>query len=282
MTEPMAMAQSPKIFDRALVQRRLARADANETDFVTKLVLDDLAERLGTITRTFTRAAIIGPRPAALPEMGSSAEGTFAYERIGAVTEGVPALAATDYGLIVSVLDLQWVDDVPAYLTHIFRHLAPDGLFVAALIGGRSLTELRQAWLAADSEISGGASPRVAPMIDVRDAGGLLQHAGFALPVADLETHVVRYASPLALMAEIKALGAANPLAERSSKLVTPTLFATAATTYADRFSDPDGRIRATLEILWLSGWSPHESQQKPLKPGSATKSLRDVLGDKG
>ena len=154
----------------------------------------------------------------------------------------------------------------------------PDGLLLAAFLGGETLTELREAFLAADLQVTGGASARVAPMIQVRDAGGLLQRAGLALPVADVETHVVRYGDPFALMREIKDLGASNPLADRPRRLATPALLAAAATAYAERDSDADGRIRATLEIIWLSGWAPHESQQKPLKPGSATSRLGDVL----
>src|SRR5690606_17048372 len=156
------------------------------------------------------------------------------------------------------------------------RQLRPDGLLMAAFIGGESLSELREAFLAADSLVSGGASARVAPMAQVRDAGALLQRAGFALPVADVETHTVRYANAFALMAELKALGAANPLADRPRRFATRTLLAAAATAYQEAAGDADGRVRATLEVIWLAGWVPHESQQKPLRPGSAKISLGD------
>ena len=151
-------------------------------------------------------------------------------------------------------------------------------MLIAAL-GGETLTELRESFLAADALIFGGVSARVAPMIQVRDAGALLQRAGLALPVADVETHTVRYSSPFALMAELKALGAANPLVDRPRRPASPALLAAAANAYLAQDADADGRIRATLEIVWLSGWVPHESQQQPLKPGSATTRLGDVLG---
>lgn len=283
------MTTPPPVFDRALLARRRA-THAGQTDFITEMVIEDLAERLSPITRIFERALIMGPDARVLPERGRSADGEIVFERISALVPdtGFPlvdpealALPRDDYTLIVSLLDLQTVNDVPGFLGRVRNHLAPDGLFIAALIGGRTLTELRDAWLAADVEQAGGVSPRVAPMIDVRDAGGLLQRAGFALPVTDLETHVVRYSTPLALMDELRALGVTNPLASRDGRLTTPRRLMRAAEIYAERFSDPDGRVRATLEILWLLGWAPHESQQKPLKPGSATVSLKDVLGKK-
>lgn len=282
------MPMPPKTFDRALIARHMARRPAETKDFVTALALDDLQERLLTVTRDFTRALIMAPDAAGLPARGETRNGTFPYRHASTLLEspGVPLvdperleLPEKDYQLIVSVLDMQVVNDVPGFLVQVRRHLAPDGLFLAAVLGGASLTELRQAFLAADSEISGGAFARVAPFIDVGDAGQLLQRAGFAVPVVDLETHVVRYAHPVALMAELKALGASNPLADRPERLATQALIGRAAEAYQSIASDADGRVRATLEIVWLSGWVPHESQQKPLAPGSAQVSLKDVLG---
>lgn len=274
------MSQPPAIFDTALIASHLARRP-QAADFVTDLVLADLADRLDALIRDFPRAAIIGPDVDKLPAFGQTASARFAFERHAAFTgsDDVPDLGGDDFNLIVSVLHLQAVNDVPGYLARLRARLAPDGLLLIAALGGETLTELREAFLAADALVFGGASARVAPMIQVRDAGALLQRAGLALPVADVETHMVRYGSPFALMQEIKALGAANPLIDRSRRLVTPALLAAAAQAYADRDGDPDGRIRATLEIIWLSGWVPHESQQKPLKPGSATTRLGDVLG---
>jgi len=279
----------PQIFDRALLARRLARTQGD--NFVHALVREDLEDRLAVITRRFERALVLGPDARALPRAGRSAEGAFAFSRMATlVTDGDAPLADAEaldleagaYDLVVSLLDLQAINDVPGYLARIRAALKPDGLFLAAALGGRSLAELREAWLAADAARHGGAAPRVAPMIDVRDAGALLQRAGFALPVADLEPRVVRYADPLALMRELAALGGANPLAGRSRKLTLPADLIAAATAYAENFSDPDGRARATLELLWLSGWAPHESQQQPLKPGSAQVSLTKVLGRGG
>lgn len=274
------MSQPPSIFDTALIKAHLARRTGTG-DFVTDLVLADLNDRLGALIREFPKALIIGPDVDKLPAFGQTANARFTFERLPAFgsSDEVPDIVGTDYNLIVSILHLQAVNDVPGYLARLRTRLAPDGLLMIAALGGDTLTELREAFLAADALVFGGASARVAPMIQVRDAGALLQRAGLALPVADVETHVVRYPSPFALMAELKALGAANPLVDRARRLASPALLAAAANSYATRDGDPDGRIRATLEIIWLSGWVPHESQQQPLKPGSATTRLRDVLG---
>lgn len=274
------MTQPPAIFDTALIARHLARRPA-ATDFVSDLVLADLEDRLGALIRDFPKALIIGPDVDRLPAFGQTASARFAFERLGAFAQGeeLPDIVGSDYNLIVSILQLQVVNDVPGYLARLRARLAPDGLLLIAALGGETLTELREAFLAADAQVLGGAFARVAPMIQVRDAGALLQRVGLALPVADVETHVVRYSTPFALMAELKALGAANPLVDRPRRLATPALLAAAANAYVEREADPDGRVRATLEIIWLSGWAPHENQQKPLRPGSATTRLGDVLG---
>src|SRR5262249_6580647 len=159
------------------------------------------------------------------------------------------------------------------------RALKGDGLFLAALIGGDTLTELRQAFATAEAEIENGVSPRVAPFADLRDLGALLQRAGFALPVTDVDRLTVRYASPLALMHDLRCMAAGNPLVERSRRPLKRAVLARMMQSYGERFADPDGRIRATFEIIWLSGWAPHESQQQPLKPGSAARRLADALG---
>jgi len=277
----------PKVFDRALIARHLLRRPRGHDDFVTRLVLADLNERLGTVTRDFEQALIMSPDASMLPAGGRSASGTFRFERASTIlaTRGVPLvdpekldLPARGYDLIVSIFDLDVVDDVPGFLARARAHLRGDGLFIAAAIGGDSLTELREAFLSADAEISGGAFLRVAPFIPLAEAAGLLQRAGLALPVSDVETHTVRYQSPLSLMRELKALGASNPLADRPHRLATLKLIEAASAAYAALATDPDGRVRATLEIIWMSGWAPHESQQKPLKPGSAEISLTKVL----
>lgn len=275
----------PKTFDRGLIAQRLKRRTSTAEDFVTRLVLDDLEDRLLVVTRQFKQAAILSPDASQMPLRGNTKTGSFEYERISTVLddgidpERLALPRGGGYDLIVSIFDLQVVNDVVGFLARIRQHLAPDGLFIAAAIGGDSLFELRHAFLTADAARSGGAFARVAPFIPLADAGGLLQRAGLALPVTDIETRTVRYANPFALMQEIRALGASNPLADRPGKLMTPRLLAAAAEAYGEEFSDPDGRIRATLEIIWMSGWAPDESQQKPLKPGSAQVNLRDVLG---
>jgi len=181
--------------------------------------------------------------------------------------------------LVVSALALQFVNDLPGALIQIRRALKPDGLLLAAMLGGDTLTELRQAFAAAEAEIEGGASPHVAPFTDVREMGALLQRAGFALPVTDVERLTVRYSSPFILMGELRRMGATNALAERRRQPLRRATLARMAQIYAQRFSDRDGKVRATFEVIWLSGWAPHESQQKPLRPGSAQTRLADALG---
>ncbi len=274
------MNQPPRIFDSALIRRHLARRPGTG-DFVHDLVLNDLEDRLATLIREFPKALVIGPDIHKLPLSGQTASAQFSFERLEAFAgqDDMPTIEGDNYNLIVSLLHLQAVNDVPGYLLRLRQKLAPDGLLMIAALGGETLTELREAFLAADALVFGGASARVAPMIQVRDAGALLQRAGLALPVADVETHVVRYSSPFALMSELKALGATNPLVDRPRRLASPALLAAAANAYMVRDGDPDGRVRATLEVIWLSGWAPHESQQQPLKPGSAKVRLGDVLG---
>ncbi len=184
--------------------------------------------------------------------------------------------------LTVSLLSLQAMNDIPGMLIQIRRALRPDGLFLGAFAGAGTLAELRESLLAAETELYGGASPRVTPFTDVRDAGALLQRAGLALPVADVETVTVRYADLFALMADLRAMGETSALADRSRRPGTRRLFVRASEIYAERFSDPDGRIRASFSIVWMSGWAPDASQQKPLKPGSAKVSLKTVLEGPG
>lgn len=280
----------PRLFDRERLGHNLEKAWTGKPDFITQTVIDDLGFRLMPIVRSFSRALIMGPDARALPKSLMTPEGEIHFDRVATLVaaDGVQKvdpealeLPHDGYDLIVSLLDLQVVNDVPGFLSRIRHHLKPDGLLLAASIGGRSLTELRSAWLNADARVSGGAFARVAPFMDVKDAGGLLQRAGYALPVTDVEIHRVRYADPLALMREIKAIGAANPMAETPTRMATPALLAEAMRAYADTAMDEDGRIGATLEILWLSGWAPHESQQKPLRPGSAKVSFAQVLKTK-
>jgi len=274
----------PPLFDRNRIARRLKRAWTGSPDFVTQLVLNDLADRLAITKRHFTKAAFLAPDIRVFPDELRSAEGPITFEKFSTlVSVEHDALdpenlqfPTADYELIVSLLDLQVINDVPGFLTQLRRHLKPDGLLLAAALGGQSLAELRAAWLRADAIQFGGAYARIAPFIDVRDAGTLLQRTGFALPVADKESHIVRYADPLALMGELRAIGASNPMHEAIPHWVTRNLLGAAIDAYP---RDEDDRISATLEIVWMSGWAPHESQQKPLAPGSAKVSLAQVLG---
>jgi SAM-dependent methyltransferase len=180
--------------------------------------------------------------------------------------------------LAVSALAFQFVNDLPGVLAQIRRALRPDGLLLAALPGGDTLTELRQSFAAAEAECEGGVSPRVAPFADLRDIGHLLQRAGLALPVTDVDRIVVRYDNAFALMRDIRGMGATNILVERRRTPTRRTTMLRMAQIYAERFADPDGRIRATFDIVWLSAWAPHESQQKPLRPGSAKASLEAAV----
>jgi hypothetical protein len=284
-----SMADLPRIFDRARVARHLVRRQAPD-DFILPLVLADLDDRLMAVTRRLEAALILAPAIDALPTLGRTAEGAFSYAHIATMDRGTGETTAdpeqlvlprTDYDLIVSLFDLGITNDVVGFLARLRAHLRPDGLLIAVTPGGLTLSELREAFIAAEAALFGGASPRVAPMIPLQDAASLLQRVGLALPVTDVETHKVRYAHPLRLMAELKALGAQNPLADRPAHITTRGLIAKASEIYAERFSDPDGRVRATLELVWMSGWAPHESQQKPARRGSATISLKDVLEKK-
>lgn len=278
---------SSLVFDRALYRRRLARALATGyPDFLLARCAGDLEERLGAVLRRFEQAADLGsPLPLAVAGLRVKAEGVLrmaesqgvAADLVGDL-EALP-LALGSLDLAASLLSLHTVNDLPGALIQIRRALKPDGLFIGCLLAGQSLTELRQALLAAEVEATGGASPRVAPFADLRDLGSLLQRAGFALPVVDSEVVTVRYGEMFGLLRDLRAMGWSNALVERSRKPLRRSVLLRAAELYAERFADPDGRLRATFEIVWLSGWAPHESQQKPLRPGSAKARLADALG---
>jgi SAM-dependent methyltransferase len=266
----------PQLFDRKLLRIRLARAaKLGPATFLIDRVAEDLAERLGAVLRRFENAADVGTPNDAVRRALAGKVGALA--QIALDEETLP-FAAGSLDLAVSALALQFVNDLPGTLIQIRRALKPDGLFLAALVGGESLTELRQAFAAAEAEVEGGVSPRVAPFADLRDLGALLQRAGFALPVADVDRVVARYASPLDLMHDLRRMGAGNVLVERRRTPLRRTTLARMMEIYAERFAGADGRIPATFEIVWLSGWAPHESQQQPLAPGSAKARLADAL----
>ncbi|MGO9045265.1 MAG: methyltransferase domain-containing protein [Xanthobacteraceae bacterium] len=288
------MTESPLIFDRMLLRARRRRATAAGPEtFLLDHVASDLAERLTAVLRRFDLVLDLGAPGdavrgalAGLPSIGTviSADTVLpgraanAPRFVVADEEKLPFGAAA-FDLVVSALSLQFVNDLPGALVQIRRVLKPDGLFVGALAGGDTLTELRQAFAAAESEIEGGISPRVAPFADLRDLGALLQRAGFALPVTDVDRIIVRYDSAFALMRDLRRMGATNTLLDRRRTPLRRATLMRVAEIYAERFADADGRLRATFEIVWLLGWAPHPSQQQPLKPGSAQARLADALG---
>ena len=284
-----------RIFDRALLARRRRRAAglATHHDFLLRRVADDLAERLAIVRRRFPLAANVGAHHGLVSRAIRGVAGVeniieldatvellrqTSGLRVVADEEALP-FADASLDLVVSGLSLQLVNDLPGALVQVRRALRPDGLLLASLLGGSTLKELREAWIAAEAEISGGASPRIAPFADVRDLGTLLQRAGFALPVVDSETLTVTYADPLALMQELKAMGASNMLDARRRAPVTRGLMLRAAEIYAERFAAGSGRVPATFEILTLTAWAPDESQPRPLRPGFAQTRLADELG---
>ena len=282
------------VFDQDLIaanrRRALARGDGKAA-FLLDIAAEELADRLSLVERSFDEAVELHGAT------GVAARLAMATGKIGTITriesEDVPSLAGErvivapperlslapdSLNLVLSPLGLHLTNDTPGVFIQVNRALKADGLFLAAIPGAGSLQELREVLLATEIEIAGGASPRVIPFPDVRDVGGLLQRAGFALPVVDAETYTVRYASLFPLMQDLRAMGMANPLVDRSRKPVGRNFFLRAAEIYAERFADADGRIRATFNIIYASGWKPHESQQKPLKPGSAKARLADAL----
>ncbi len=255
---------------------RLNRARRDPVTFLLDRVIEDMEERLQAVTRNFSDAADIWTPDASLREPLRG--------RVDAITHIAPddsemlPLQPESLDLAVSALAFQFVNDLPGVLAQIRRALKPDGLLLAAMIGGDTLTELRQSFAAAEAECEGGMSPRVAPFADLRDIGSLLQRAGFALPVTDVDRVVVRYDNAFALMRDLRRMGATNILRERRRTPTRRTTLLRMAQLYSERFADPDGRIRATFDLLWLSGWAPHESQPKPLKPGSAKASLEAAV----
>ncbi len=285
------MAGNPLIFDRELLRARRKRAMAlGPTAFLLDHVAGELAERLTFVLRKFEIVADIGtPGDAVRRSIMERhlADHIVAVDPLARVDGGLAVVADeealpfadTSLDLAVSALSLHLVNDLPGTLIQIRRALKPDGLFLAAMLGGDTLTELREAFAAAEIEIEGGVSPRVAPFADLRDAGALLQRAGFALPVTDVDRLVVRYDSAFNLMNDLRRMGASNALVERRRAPLKRTTLTRMAQIYAERFADADGRVRATFDIVWMSGWVPHESQQKPLKPGSARTRLADALG---
>jgi SAM-dependent methyltransferase len=281
---------SPVIFDRQLLRQRRLRARAlGPEDFLLARVAEDFADRLASVTRRFDLAVDLGTPGDNLRQVldaSGKVETVVVVDPLSAATP--PTVAADEEALpfrdasldlVVSALALHLVNDLPGTLIQIRRALKPDGLFMAAMLGGETLNELRQAFAEAETEVEGGVSPRVAPFPDLRDLGALLQRAGFALPVADVERVTVRYSTVFSLMHDLRRMGATNAMAARRRVPLKRKTLLRMVEIYSQRFADTDGRLRATFDIIWLSGWAPDASQQKPLAPGSAKMRLADALG---
>jgi SAM-dependent methyltransferase len=280
-------AGPPRIFDSVAYRARRARAARGGGDvFLAQEAAERLAERLSAIDRCFERGLDLHSRGAVFPALQPLARkwvrNGFPWDAPSVIAgdEALP-FEEESFDLVTSVLSLHAVNDLPGTLVQIRRVLKPDGVFMGALFGSETLRELKIAFASAEADVLGGASPRVSPFADVRDLGGLLQRAGFALPVADAERTIVRYRELSRLFADLRALGETNVLAGRSPRLMSRRLLAAVTRDYAERFTDTDGRFIATFDVVFLTGWAPHESQQKPLRPGSAKARLADALGTK-
>jgi SAM-dependent methyltransferase len=274
---------APVLFDRALLRARQKRAEKlAPATFLLDRVAEDMAERLHAVLREFRNGADIGTSSDQVRDALAGRIGQLARIKLPDSESEPLALAPESVDLAVSALAFQFVNDLPGVLAQIRRALKPDGLLLAAMTGGDTLTELRQSFAAAEAEFEGGISPRVAPSVDLRDVGALLQRAGFALPVTDVDRIVVRYDNAFALMQDLRRMGATNVLVERRRAPTRRATLSRMAQIYGERFADPDGRIRATFDVIWLSGWAPHASQQQPLQAGSAKASLADAVKGRG
>jgi SAM-dependent methyltransferase len=269
----------PNLFDLPLLRARRNRAlRLGPATFLLDRVAEDMAERLHAVLRDFADAADIWTPGEVLRKPARDRfKSVIHIGQHDCERETLP-LQPESLDLVVSALAFQFVNDLPGVLAQIRRALRPDGLLLAAMIGGDTLSELRQSFAAAEAECEGGVSPRVAPFADLRDVGALLQRAGFALPVTDVDRIVVRYDNAFALMADLRRMGATNVLVERRRAPTRRATLTRMAQIYGERFADADGRIRATFDVIWLSGWAPHESQQQPLQPGSAKASLAEAV----
>ena len=283
------------VFDRAVLRRRRERAarDWQPRAFLKREIASRLVERLDDVRRTFAHALDLGSHgdefAAALADRKTvgwlvRADLGHGFARLArgpavvADEEFLP-FAPKSFDLVVSAMDLHWVNDLPGTLVQIQRILRPDGLLLGAMLGGATLWQLRQALAAAESEVEGGLSPRVSPFADLRDAAGLLQRAGFALPVGDSERIEVSYPDPLALLRELRAMGESNAVRGRRGGLTRRETLLRALAIYEERHHDANERVPASFEVIFLHGWAPHGSQQKPLPPGTAATRLADALG---
>ena len=279
---------SPRPFEPRLVRQRKRRARARFRDasFLHERVAADLADRLEAIPRPFPRVLALGggglfsEEVRARPELSARIGSILETDLDFVDPEHLP-FAPGSFELIVSPLALHWINDLPGALIQLRFALKPDGLLLASLFGGETLSELRLSLIEAESELTGGAGPRISPFADLQDVAGLLQRADYALPAADRDVVTVRYGEPMRLLADLRAMGETSALRERNPRALSRRILARAFDLYRERYADEDNRVRATFEILTATGWSPHESQQKPLKPGSAKTRLADALKTK-
>ncbi|WP_377191492.1 methyltransferase domain-containing protein [Ruegeria meonggei] len=265
-------SNAPSLFDRPAVTRHRARA-RDEALFLHRAAVDEVQDRLSMVNKTFTAPAIVTPFAhiwqADLPKAQIVAD-----DEVLNLTPGA-------YDLVIHAMALHWANDPVGQLIQCHRALRPDGLLLVICLGGETLHELRTALGQAEIEVTGGLSPRVAPMAELRDLGGLLQRAGLALPVADTARLTAEYRDLTHLMHDLRAMGEANSLADRLKHVTRRQVFGKAQQIYADHFATPDGRLKATFELTCLTGWAPDDSQQKPMRPGSAQMRLADALGTK-
>lgn len=281
----------PDIYDRATYRARRIRAAKNDNETVlSDLAIEALGERISVVNRRFENALNLGSRGSGFEDLLGLAKHWTHATPTGLGSKGGTLVVADEealpfteqsFDLIVSVLSLHAVNDLPGALLQIRRALTPDGLFLAAMFGGDTLRELRVSFANAETKIRGGISPRVSPFADIRELGGLLQRAGFALPVTDVERTIMRYRDITKLFSDLRAIGETNALSGRAKTPLNRKLLGSVVAEYAELYADDDERLPATFEIIFLTGWGPHESQQKPLKPGSAQMRLADVLGTK-
>lgn len=265
------MSTPPRLTDRTALTLHRARARPDQAGFLHDEAIAQVHERLEEVNRSFTTPAIVTAHPDIWRNAVQDARIVADSETIG--------LEPGAHDLVVHAMALHWADDPVGQLVQARRALRPDGLFLAVFPGGQTLHELRAALAESEIALRGGLSPRVAPMGEIRDLGALLQRAGFALPVADSTPLNVTYADALHLMRDLRAMGETNALAGRDRRFAPRALFGQTAAVYADRFPAAGNRVRATFDLVFLTGWAPHESQQKPLRPGSARSSLAQALG---
>lgn len=260
-----------RLTDRPALLRNRARAAATGPElFLHERLRDDIEDRLAMVNRAFTAPAVV----TGWPTIWGGWNGAKVI-----TDDALLSLEENAHDLVIHALSLHWADDPVGQLVQCRRALKPDGLLIAALFGGETLHELRAALATAESQITGGLAPRVLPMGEIRDLGNLLNRAGLALPVADSDEVTVRYDSALHLMRDLRQMGEANAMEARLRRPTTRGLMLEAARLYADIHGE-DGRIPATFEIVTLTGWAPAPDQPQPLKPGSASHRLDDILRD--